>query len=89
MPISAAPQADCARNSAIDRARRRTSSAPWQRTIAINLSMPFYLSRASLPGLRKFKGAIVNITSDWGLKGGPNAVAYCARFSQRPCHLPG
>jgi len=55
-----------------------TTDAAWQDTIAINLSMPFYLSRAALPALRKRKGAIVNIASDWGLKGGANAVAYCA-----------
>jgi NAD(P)-dependent dehydrogenase (short-subunit alcohol dehydrogenase family) len=55
-----------------------TADDAWQRTIAINLSMPFYLSRAALPELRKRKGAIVNIASDWGLKGGANAVAYCA-----------
>ncbi len=56
----------------------RTTDDSWQRTIAINLSMPFYLSRAALPELRKRKGAIVNIASDWGLKGGAKAVAYCA-----------
>jgi len=55
-----------------------TTDDAWQRTIAINLSMPFYLSRAALPELRKRKGSIVNIASDWGLKGGANAVAYCA-----------
>jgi len=55
-----------------------TTDDAWQRTIAINLSMPFYLSRAALPALRKRKGAIINIASDWGLKGGANAVAYCA-----------
>ena len=38
----------------------------------------FYLSRAALPELRKRRGSIVNIASDWGLKGGANAVAYCA-----------
>jgi NAD(P)-dependent dehydrogenase (short-subunit alcohol dehydrogenase family) len=55
-----------------------TTDDAWQRTIAINLSIPFYLSRAALPALRLHKGAIVNIASDWGLKGGANAVAYCA-----------
>jgi NAD(P)-dependent dehydrogenase (short-subunit alcohol dehydrogenase family) len=55
-----------------------TTDESWQRTIAINLSMPFYLSRAALPELRKRRGSIVNIASDWGLKGGANAVAYCA-----------
>jgi len=55
-----------------------TTDDAWRRTIAINLSMPFFLSRAALPELRKRRGAIVNIASDWGLKGGANAVAYCA-----------
>lgn len=55
-----------------------TSDDAWQRTLAINLSMPFYLSRAALPALRQRRGSIVNIASDWGLKGGGNAVAYCA-----------
>ena len=55
-----------------------TTDEIWQRTIAINLSMPFYLSRAAIPHLRKHRGSVVNIASDWGLKGGANAVAYCA-----------
>jgi meso-butanediol dehydrogenase/(S,S)-butanediol dehydrogenase/diacetyl reductase len=55
-----------------------TTDDAWQRTIAINLSMPFYLSRAAIPHLRSRRGCIVNIASDWGLKGGANAVAYCA-----------
>jgi NAD(P)-dependent dehydrogenase (short-subunit alcohol dehydrogenase family) len=55
-----------------------TTDDAWQRTIAINLSMPFYLSRAAIPQLRSRRGSIVNIASDWGLKGGANAVAYCA-----------
>ncbi len=35
-------------------------------------------ARAALPHLRESRGAIVNIASNWGLHGGPNAVAYCA-----------
>jgi meso-butanediol dehydrogenase / (S,S)-butanediol dehydrogenase / diacetyl reductase len=56
----------------------RTTDEAWRQTLAINLSVPFYLSRAALPELRKRKGAIINIASDWGLKGGAEAVAYCA-----------
>lgn len=55
-----------------------TSDSIWQQTIAINLTAPFLLSRAAMPQLRKNKGAIINIASDWGLVGGRNAVAYCA-----------
>jgi meso-butanediol dehydrogenase/(S,S)-butanediol dehydrogenase/diacetyl reductase len=36
------------------------------------------LSREAIPHLRKSKGAILNIASDWGLVGGKEAVAYCA-----------
>lgn len=55
-----------------------TSDEIWQQTIAINLTAPFLLSRAAMPLLRKSKGAIINIASDWGLVGGHDAVAYCA-----------
>jgi len=56
----------------------RTTDEAWNQTIAINLTAAFLLSRAALPQLRRSKGAIVNIASDWGLVGGRNAVAYCA-----------
>jgi NAD(P)-dependent dehydrogenase (short-subunit alcohol dehydrogenase family) len=55
-----------------------TTDEAWHATIATNLSVPFFLSRAALPQLRARRGSIVNIASDWGLKGGANAVAYCA-----------
>lgn len=55
-----------------------TTDRVWQQTLDINLSTPFFLSRAALPQLRLSKGVIVNIASDWGLVGGRNAVAYCA-----------
>ena len=50
----------------------------WRDTLAINLDVPFYLSRAALPHLSKSAGSIVNIASVWGLEGGSRAVAYCA-----------
>ena len=55
-----------------------TSDEDWERTLAVNLSTPFYLSRAALPHLRQQRGAIVNVASNWGLHAGPSAVAYCA-----------
>jgi NAD(P)-dependent dehydrogenase (short-subunit alcohol dehydrogenase family) len=55
-----------------------TSDDNWLQTIAINLNAPFYLSREAMPHLRKTKGAILNVASDWGLVGGKQAVAYCA-----------
>jgi meso-butanediol dehydrogenase / (S,S)-butanediol dehydrogenase / diacetyl reductase len=55
-----------------------TSDEEWRQTLAVNLDAPFYLSRAALPHLRASRGCIINIASDWGLKGGRDAAAYCA-----------
>ncbi len=56
----------------------QTTDEIWNDTIAINLSVPFFLSRAAMPHLRRRRGAIVNIASSWGLHGASNAAAYCA-----------
>ncbi len=56
----------------------QTTDEIWHQTLAINLTVPFFLSRAAMPQLRRCKGAIVNIASDWGLVGGRDGVAYCA-----------
>jgi NAD(P)-dependent dehydrogenase (short-subunit alcohol dehydrogenase family) len=72
---------DCLVNSAgvIVRANvADTSDEDWRDTMSINLDAPFYLSRAALPHLLRSRGSIVNIASDWGLKGGLQASAYCA-----------
>lgn len=55
-----------------------TSDEEWRSTMAINLDVPFFLSRAALPHLLRAEGSIVNIASDWGLRGGERAAAYCA-----------
>jgi NAD(P)-dependent dehydrogenase (short-subunit alcohol dehydrogenase family) len=55
-----------------------TSDDDWRDTLALNLDVPFYLSRAALPHLLKSEGSIVNIASVWGLEAGNRAVAYCA-----------
>jgi NAD(P)-dependent dehydrogenase (short-subunit alcohol dehydrogenase family) len=60
------------------RTAEATSDDEWRQTLATNLDAPFYLSRAALPHLRAQRGCIINISSDWGLKGGRDAVAYCA-----------
>lgn len=54
-----------------------TTDDMWDETLATNVSAVFYLSRAALPHLRRTRGAIVNIASDWGLHGGERALAYC------------
>ncbi len=55
-----------------------TSDDDWRDTLAINLDVPFYLSRAALPYLLQSEGSIVNIASYWGLKAADRAVSYCA-----------
>jgi NAD(P)-dependent dehydrogenase (short-subunit alcohol dehydrogenase family) len=50
----------------------------WRDTLAINLDVPFFLSRAALPYLLQAGGSIVNIASNWGIEGGERAAAYCA-----------
>lgn len=55
-----------------------TTDEDWRYTMAINLDVPFFLSRAALPYLLSAEGCIVNIASDWGLSGGERAAAYCA-----------
>jgi len=55
-----------------------TTDEDWRHTMTINLDVPFYLSRTAMPHLLLTEGNIVNIASDWGLKGGKNAAAYCA-----------
>jgi NAD(P)-dependent dehydrogenase (short-subunit alcohol dehydrogenase family) len=60
------------------RTTEKTSDQEWRQTLAVNLDAPFYLSRAALPQLRASRGCIINIASDWGLKGGREAAAYCA-----------
>ena len=55
-----------------------TSDDHWRDTMSINLDATFFLSRAVIQHLVNSSGSIINIASDWGLKGGERAVAYCA-----------
>jgi meso-butanediol dehydrogenase/(S,S)-butanediol dehydrogenase/diacetyl reductase len=74
-------QIDCLVNSAgvfIRGSAGELTDDDWRDTLAINLDVPFYLSRAALPHLLKTRGSIVNIASDWGMEGGDRAAAYCA-----------
>jgi NAD(P)-dependent dehydrogenase (short-subunit alcohol dehydrogenase family) len=48
------------------------------RTIAVNTTAPWLLSRGLLPVLRQRQGVIVNIGSDAGVLGYACCVAYCA-----------
>lgn len=74
-------QIDCLVNSAgilIRGSADELTDDDWRDTLAINLDVPFYLSRAALPHLLNTRGSIVNIASDWGMEGGDRAAAYCA-----------
>ena len=55
-----------------------TSDDDWRDTMSVNLDVTFFLSRAALPHLISAEGSIVNIASDWGIRGGEKAAAYCA-----------
>jgi meso-butanediol dehydrogenase/(S,S)-butanediol dehydrogenase/diacetyl reductase len=71
---------DCLVNSAgvLPRGNaEETTDEQWRDTLAINLNVPFYLSRAAMPSLLKTEGSIVNMSSFWGLRAGPKALAYC------------
>jgi len=55
-----------------------TSDDDWRRMMSINLDVPFFLSRAALPHLLEAEGSIINIASDWGVRGAARSAAYCA-----------
>ncbi len=50
----------------------------WDKTLAINLSAPFFLSQAAIPHLLEARGAIVNVSSSAAFVGEAYAAAYCA-----------
>lgn len=50
----------------------------WDKTLAVNLSAPFFLSQAAIPHLIEAQGAIVNVTSSASFIGEAYAAAYCA-----------
>jgi NAD(P)-dependent dehydrogenase (short-subunit alcohol dehydrogenase family) len=52
--------------------------ADWNRTISVNLSAPFHLSKAAIPHLLETRGAIVNVASSASFIGEAYAAAYCA-----------
>jgi NAD(P)-dependent dehydrogenase (short-subunit alcohol dehydrogenase family) len=54
------------------------SAIAWDKTIAVNLSAPFHLSKAAIPHLLDRDGAIVNITSSAAFIGQAYTAAYCA-----------
>ncbi len=56
-----------------------TTEADWDRVMAVNVKAVFLLGKHAIPEMaRGGGGAVVNIGSGWGLKGGPRAASYCA-----------
>ena len=55
------------------------SEVEWDHVLGVNLKSVYQLSHLVIPLMVQNRGgSIVNIGSGWGIKGGPNAVAYCA-----------
>jgi NAD(P)-dependent dehydrogenase (short-subunit alcohol dehydrogenase family) len=50
----------------------------WERIMAVNVTGTFLCSRAALPKMKQYGGAIVNIASVAGIIGIPRMPAYCA-----------
>lgn len=56
-----------------------TTEAEWDRVMEVNVKSIFLMSKYAIPQMEKRGGgAIINTSSGWGLKGGGNAVSYCA-----------
>ena len=57
----------------------QTAVEDWDRLIAVNLRGPFLCTRAVAPGMKARRaGAIINVSSNAGVRGGDNESAYCA-----------
>jgi NAD(P)-dependent dehydrogenase (short-subunit alcohol dehydrogenase family) len=55
------------------------SEEEWDLVLNVNLKSVYLLSRHVIPRMiEDGGGSIINTGSGWGLKGGPNAAAYCA-----------
>ena len=51
----------------------------WDLVVDVSLKAIFLLSRCVIPKMAEIgSGSIINTGSGWGLKGGPQAAAYCA-----------
>jgi NAD(P)-dependent dehydrogenase (short-subunit alcohol dehydrogenase family) len=56
-----------------------TSVADWDGLMAVNLRGAFLCTRAAAPGMKaRRSGAIINVSSNAGVRGGDNESAYCA-----------
>jgi NAD(P)-dependent dehydrogenase (short-subunit alcohol dehydrogenase family) len=56
-----------------------TSETEWDRVMDVNVKSVFLMSKFAIPYMEnRGGGVIINTSSGWGLKGGGNAVTYCA-----------
>jgi NAD(P)-dependent dehydrogenase (short-subunit alcohol dehydrogenase family) len=56
----------------------RIPAADWNRVVAVNLLGGAAIVRAALPWLEESRGRVVTVGSTLGLRGMPDATAYCA-----------
>lgn len=55
-----------------------TSDADWALSLGVNVEAPFRVCRAAIPIMAEAGGgAIVNVSSCWGVRPGPNHAVYC------------
>ena len=56
-----------------------TTEAEWDHVMDVNVKSIFLMSKYAIPHmLKRGGGSIINTSSGWGLRGGGNAVSYCA-----------
>jgi NAD(P)-dependent dehydrogenase (short-subunit alcohol dehydrogenase family) len=56
-----------------------TTEEEWDHVMEVNVKSIFLMSKYAIPYMEKRRGgSIINTSSGWGLKGGRNAVSYCA-----------
>jgi NAD(P)-dependent dehydrogenase (short-subunit alcohol dehydrogenase family) len=56
-----------------------TTEEEWDRVMAVNVKSVFLMSKYAIPHMEKAGGgSIINTSSGWGMRGGGNAVSYCA-----------
>lgn len=55
-----------------------TSDADWDLSVGVNVQAPFRVCRAAIPIMAEHGGgAIINVSSCWGIRPGPNHAVYC------------
>ncbi|MET2831187.1 SDR family NAD(P)-dependent oxidoreductase [Mesorhizobium shangrilense] len=55
-----------------------TTDADWALSLGVNVEAPFRVCRAAIPIMAdRGGGAIVNVSSCWGVRPGPNHAVYC------------